>query len=222
MKELTKEQVEAINRPLPVEAIRQHPTKKFLSTINAIFVTERLNEVFGVGKWSTKNEFVATYPTKPDKNGFVSQMVVTKTTLDIPEYGIHYECFGGNDNDDVGDAFKGSTTDAITKIASYMGIGAHVWKNDPYASKNPAKPQPQPRSQVPAQPQPRPQSQIPLPQQTTAQAQIELEQNIDRFLANCNTKQDLAIFCGTYGDIIKSDKLMMDKYQQKKAQILGK
>ena len=38
-----------LDAPLPAEAIKPHPTKSNMSTINAIFVTERLNEVFGVG-----------------------------------------------------------------------------------------------------------------------------------------------------------------------------
>lgn len=124
-KTLTKEQIELLNKPLPEEAIKKHPTKSYLSTINAIYVTERLNEVFGIGKWKTKVEHVETSEGK-------TKMVVTKTTFEVPEYGIYYECYGGNDNADMGDAYKGSTTDALTKIGSYLGIGAHVWKNNPY------------------------------------------------------------------------------------------
>ena len=40
MPNLTKEQIELINKPLPAEAIKDHPTKKNMSTIKAIFVTE--------------------------------------------------------------------------------------------------------------------------------------------------------------------------------------
>ena len=89
-----------------------------MSTIKAIYVTERLNDVFGVGSWKVKTDFI----DKCDK------MIVVKTTLEIPEYGIYYESFGGNDNQDVGDAYKGATTDAITKIGSYLGIGIDVFK----------------------------------------------------------------------------------------------
>lgn len=149
MKTLTKEQIDLLNQPLPPEALKQHPTKKFLSTINAIYVTERLNAVFGVGQWHTRVEVVDAKPTKPDRNNNVSIMVVTKTIFEVPEYGIHYECFGGNDNDDLGDAYKGSTTDAITKIGSFLGIGAHVWKNQGTPNSKPL-PQQQP---TPAKPQ---------------------------------------------------------------------
>jgi hypothetical protein len=50
---------------------------------------------------------------------------------------IKLEAYGGNDNPDRGDAYKGAMTDAITKIGSFLGIGADVWKNKaPTASQN--------------------------------------------------------------------------------------
>ena len=125
-KEITAEMYEALKRPLPDEAVTKHPTKTFLSTIKAIYVTERLNDVFGCGKWQIRTEKIEV-----TNNG----MVVAKTTLTIPEYGIYYECFGGNNNGgegsknfDLGDAYKGATTDALTKIGSYLGIGIDVFK----------------------------------------------------------------------------------------------
>lgn len=138
-KQITAEMKAKLNAALPAEAIKQHPTKSYLSTINAIYVSERLNEVFGVGEWQTKAEYINEKSNK-------TTMVVVKLTLDIPAYGIHYECYGGNDNADYGDAFKGATTDALTKIGSWMGIGAHVWKNDPTGAKT-IKPQPAPAPQ---------------------------------------------------------------------------
>lgn len=119
LKKITKEQEQLLRQPLPAEAKKPHPSKKFLTTINAIYVTERLNDVFGVGSWGVKSEMI-------DNSG---KMVVVKTTLSIPEYGIEYECYGGNDNPDLGDAYKGAVTDAITKIGSWLGIGVEVWKN---------------------------------------------------------------------------------------------
>jgi len=123
----TQEQLKAeLYAPLPAEAIKQHPTKTFLSTIKPIYITDRLNEVFGIGQWQTKTENVLV-----NDNG----TVVNKTTLIIKEYDIYYECFGGNDNGgagskgfDLGDAFKGATTDALNKIASYLGIGIDVYR----------------------------------------------------------------------------------------------
>jgi hypothetical protein len=113
--------------PLPPEAITKHPTKSYLSSIKAIYVTERFTEVFGVGKWTTKVE--------KEYVNYETGMVVVKVTFEVPDHGIYYECFGGNDNGgaksknfDLGDAYKGATTDALTKIGSYMGVGIDVFK----------------------------------------------------------------------------------------------
>lgn len=126
IKQITKEMYEDLKKPLPIEAIKPHPTKSFLSSIKAIYVTERLNDVFGCGKWQLKVNHIITSE---------KSMVVVKAILEIPEYGVYYESFGGNDNGgensknfDLGDAFKGATTDAITKICSYLGIGIDVFK----------------------------------------------------------------------------------------------
>lgn len=124
-KKITPEMYLALKKPLPSEAISQHPTKTYLSSIKAIYVTERLNDVFGCGAWQIKAEKVSE-----NDHG----MIVIKTTLTIPEYGVYYESFGGNDNGgdnnknfDLGDAYKGATTDGITKIGSYLGIGIDVF-----------------------------------------------------------------------------------------------
>ena len=107
-------------QPLPAEAVTPHPTKTYLSSIKAIYVTERLNEVFGTGAWRVEVE-------KVDQN---AKMIVVKVKFSIPEYGIEYECYGGNDNADLGDAYKGATTDALTKIGSWLGIGGEVFKGE--------------------------------------------------------------------------------------------
>lgn len=141
-KQLSAEQKALLDSPLPAEAVTQHPTKTFLSSIKSIYVTERLNEVFGVGAWRTKTEKIA------EGNG---GMIVVKVSLSIPEYGIEYESFGGNNNGgegsknfDLGDAYKGAVTDAITKIASWMGIGADVFKDKQTATRTPAQPKQKP------------------------------------------------------------------------------
>jgi len=123
-KELSQTQKERLFAPLPKEALKQHPTKSFLTVISPIYVLERLNEVFGVGKWEYRTEPVAVDAPRGSKG----KMCVVKGILDIPEYGIHLEQYGGNDNLDMGDAYKGAATDALTKIASYLGIGFDIYK----------------------------------------------------------------------------------------------
>lgn len=126
MQKVTPEMRIKLREPLPVDAVKPHPTKTFLSSIKAIYVTERLNEVFGIGSWQTKVNHIMTSE---------KSMVVVKVEFSIPEYGIYYECYGGNDNGgensknfDLGDAYKGATTDALTKIGSYLEIGIDVFK----------------------------------------------------------------------------------------------
>lgn len=123
---ISAEQKTLLDSPLPAEAITQHPTKPFLSSIKPIYVTERLNEVFGVGVWRVKSEV-----TERSNDG----MVVVKVLFTVPIYGIEYECYGGNNNGgegsknfDLGDAYKGAISDAISKIGSWLGIGADVFK----------------------------------------------------------------------------------------------
>jgi hypothetical protein len=79
-------------------------------------------------------------------------MVVVKAIFTVPSYGIEYECYGGNDNADRGDAYKGATTDALTKIGSWLGIGADVFKglHDKTAKPMTTAQQPKPRKAVTA------------------------------------------------------------------------
>lgn len=119
-KRISEEQKAQLHQPLPSEAVTPHPTKKFLSSIKSIYVTERLNDVFGCGAWRVETDFI----DRQDK------MIVVKVKFTAPDYGIEYECFGGNDNADLGDAYKGATTDALTKIGSWLGIGQEVFKGE--------------------------------------------------------------------------------------------
>ncbi len=114
-----------LQRPLPNEAISQHPTKPYLSSIKSIYITERLNEAFGIGSWTVKSKIIDENEGAP----------VVYVTLKVPQYGIKLSQYGGNDNGgttsknyDLGDAYKGAMTDGISKIASYLGIGADVFK----------------------------------------------------------------------------------------------
>jgi hypothetical protein len=126
MTKITEDMRAKLRAPLPSEAISKHPSKQYLSSIKAIYVTERMSDVFGVGGWRYSVEKVSE-----GENG----MVVVKVTYKVPEYDVYFECFGGNDNGgtgnknfDLGDAYKGATTDALTKIGSYLEIGIDVFK----------------------------------------------------------------------------------------------
>ncbi len=115
--ELPSELLKELKAPLPAEAVSPNPERPGLSAIKVIYVVERLNEVFDLNGWRVQNQVV--------ENG---RMVVVKATLTVPKYGISIEQFGGNDNPDRGDAYKGACTDALSKCASYLGIGMDVYK----------------------------------------------------------------------------------------------
>src|SRR4051812_2309379 len=120
MEPINKELVESLNKPLPPEAIKQHPTKKYLSTIKVIYCVERLNQVFGLNGWKDNYTIIENSPDSP--------MVIVKGELLIPSLEIRREAFGGNDNPDRGDAYKGACTDALSKMCSMIGIGMDVYK----------------------------------------------------------------------------------------------
>jgi hypothetical protein len=128
---LPPEVIARLREPLPAEAVSPNPQKPGLSVIKVIYVVERLNDVFGLNGWRVVNEVV--------ENG---RMVVVKAALKIPKYNIHIEQYGGNDNPDRGDAYKGACTDALSKCASYLGVGMDVYKglrdDRPKNGSNPA------------------------------------------------------------------------------------
>jgi hypothetical protein len=142
-KKLTDELIAKLKQPLPPEAVKPHPTKPYLSTIKVPFVVERLNDVFGLGGWDVANEIIES-----------TEMVVVKSTLTVPEYGIRVEQFGGNDNPDRGDAYKGACTDALSKIGSYLYIGMDVYKGLRDDQQAPRAPKPAVRRSLPPRPVP--------------------------------------------------------------------
>lgn len=182
IKPITEPMVKALSNPLPKDAIKPHPTKNYLSTIKAIYVTERLSQVFGTGKWQLKTELLKLEEGKTSK-GKTEYTSLIKTILEIPEYGVYYECIAGSTNEDMGDATKGGTTDAITKIGSYLGIGIDVFKGNPNT-------QPQQQSQ--------------LAKQKTMQPPVDLDK-LAKELLQCLTVEDLSLLKGNYINDIKGD-----------------
>lgn len=135
---LSDEQLKKLGEPLPSWAVKDHPTKKGMSAIHPMAIIDRLNEVFGVANWSFTTEFISCNPAKQA----VKEYVNGKPTGNMRDRDIfiayvkgrfqYEDCvieqYGGNTNDDAGDTLKGSATDALTKIASYLGIGAQIYK----------------------------------------------------------------------------------------------
>lgn len=160
----------ALRAPLPDGAVQKNPSKTYLSTIKPIFVTERLNDVFGVGSWQVRTELVAPITAEAKTKGartYTDYTSLMKTIFTIPEYGVYHECIAGSSNEDEGDAAKGGTTDGLTKICSWLEIGINVFKGlgnvaDPiHAANKPIQTEP-----IKVQP-----TTTPLPESSATEAQ---------------------------------------------------
>jgi hypothetical protein len=129
--ELTAEQVALLKAPLPQEAFSKMKFGPELTSIKPIYVTERLNEVFGHGKWSTDCSIILIngMPYEMVKDGSRdAYQVMLDMVFTVPEYGIRYRIQASSKNGDPGDAAKGAASDCIGKIASYLDIGIEVYK----------------------------------------------------------------------------------------------
>lgn len=128
---MEKEVISKLQRKLPDWAVKPHPTKKNMSAIHPMAVIDQLNDAFGVGEWKFETAFIHFEPfiQKTQKGERDMFRTAVKGTLIVPKFDIHIEQFGGSSNDDLGDALKGGATDALTKCASYLGVGASIYKN---------------------------------------------------------------------------------------------
>jgi hypothetical protein len=193
---LTPEMVRALNAPLPREAIKPHPTKEYLSSVKAIYVIERLNQVFGLGGWTYRTALCENPPATDPKKG---AMIVMHVVLRVPEFGIRLEQYGGSDNPDRGDAYKGAVTDALSKIGSYLGIAMDVYKGGGPTRVNPrgmqiapslkhtpaqqrvveAKLAPQPAAQLAERtPEEYEYEEVPLPEEERSELEAELAESL--------------------------------------------
>jgi len=105
-------------------------------------VIDRLNEVFGIGGWQFTTHFISCEKEEQKlKDGGTRGVYVSAVhgRLEIKELNILLEQYGGSTNDDKGDALKGGGTDALTKIASYLGIGAEIYKGNGNVKKGSRK-----------------------------------------------------------------------------------
>lgn len=127
---IEKDKMNKLAEPIPAWALKEHPTRKNMTVIHPMAVIDRLNEVFGIGQWKWETTFIdCTKETQTTKTGTRTvYMSSVHGRLTVPEYNILIEQFGGSTNDDKGDALKGGSTDALTKCASYLGIGASIYK----------------------------------------------------------------------------------------------
>jgi len=133
---ISQEIREQLRAPMPAESITQHPTKTFLSTIKAIYIVERLNDVFGVCGWTIEHEIVSDEPDYVSMKGriIVWEQDGTHALVTPWQYGGHKKT---GKNTEPADGYKSAVTDCQSKCASYLEIGIDVFKGK---SGKPGKP----------------------------------------------------------------------------------
>ena len=122
--QISDETRKKLRAPFPAEAYQEHAQKSFLTVLKAMYVVERLNDVFGIGRWNLEHEVVS------HENDYVLMKGQLKL-LDYPDIIVPSQ-FGGHKTGGTGteraDGYKSAITDCITKSASYLEIGIEVFK----------------------------------------------------------------------------------------------
>jgi len=114
-------------KDFPVSAMRTLPGGARLTTIQAGYITERINDVWGHGNW--------TFEVLESER--IGDEVLIKLEFK-PSIGLNISQYGGaikRNGSTWGDTYKSATTDALNKCASYYGIGNSVFKGEVSAQK---------------------------------------------------------------------------------------
>jgi hypothetical protein len=109
----------------PDKAYSAHPTKTFLTTLKAMYVTERLNDVFGIGRWTIHVEIIER----------TADYILLQGEFESKDYDIVIpKQFGGHGTTgkgtEIADGYKSALTDCQSKIASYLEIGIEMFKGN--------------------------------------------------------------------------------------------
>lgn len=114
---------EQLREGFPPEAYSAVDSKPYLTTLKAMYVIERLNTVFGIGRWTIHTEVIKE---QDDQVLIRGKMDLLDYDVDIPaQYGSHRLKGKGVE---LADGYKSAITDCITKSASYLEIGIDVFK----------------------------------------------------------------------------------------------
>ena len=112
-----------LRRPFPPEALKPVTSKTYLTSIKAQYVVERLNDVFGVGRWFLDHEIIK----EQNDQVLISGTLIIKD-FDVvisKQYGSHKLVGKGVE---LADGYKSAITDCLTKSASHLEIGIDIFK----------------------------------------------------------------------------------------------
>ena len=128
---ITKEIRNKLREPFPPEALGTVASKSYLTSIKAMYVVERLNEVFGIGRWTYIHEVIKEIDNQVLIQG---ELKILDYECIIPKhYGSHKISGKGVE---IADGYEPAITDGLTKSASYIEIGIDVFKGRKSSPKN--------------------------------------------------------------------------------------
>jgi len=114
---------ELLKRDFPAKAMKPLLFgQRRLTTIQAGYITERINDVFGAGQWT----FDIIETERIDQEVLVRVCFKPRHTMKIEQYGGAIKIKGAS----WGDTYKSAVTDALNKCVSYYGIGSSVFKGE--------------------------------------------------------------------------------------------
>jgi len=122
-KKITDEMRKQLRAPFPVEALSAVASKSYLTSIKAMFVVERLNDVFGVGRWHLEHIAIKEQDDQILIKG--SLQILDYDVIVSDQYGSHKITGKGVE---LADGYKSAITDCLTKCASHLEIGIDVFK----------------------------------------------------------------------------------------------
>jgi len=112
----------------PDKAYAEDNSRGFpLTTLKAQYIIERLNVVFGINGWDLTGEFI-----DKDKGVlFLGELKLFASKEGVKEILHTVDAVGYADNKkNMGDTYKSSRTDALSKAASFIGIGNDMFKGE--------------------------------------------------------------------------------------------
>jgi len=122
-KTITEEMRKELRADFPEEAYSAIPHKPGFTTLKAIYVTERLNNIFGIGRWTIEPEIIER---STDYVLIQGEFISLDFEVKIPkQFGGHRTTGKGVE---IADGFKSALTDCQSKIASYLEIGIEMFK----------------------------------------------------------------------------------------------
>jgi len=114
-----QELYDKLTKKFPDDAISSDTSRGFeLTSLKAQYIVERLNEVFGLSGWSLDGSF-----EKHDK-GILFIGYLKIKSLDHKVQAVGFSVNKKN----LGDSYKSSRTDALSKAASWLGVGNEIFK----------------------------------------------------------------------------------------------